>query len=167
MQLFKKLFSALNKESVKYMVAGGIAVNLYGIERATGDIDLIIGLDEENVAKFIRVTRKLGLRPKIPVSLDDFGYTEKRKEWIDHKGMTVFTVYDVENPFFLIDIFVESPFDFDTVFEKREKMEFEDTVIPVVPIMDLIAMKEKSARPQDKADIFYLKKIMEEWSDDR
>lgn len=167
MQLFKKLFSALNNESVKYMVAGGIAVNLYGIERATADIDLIIGLDEENISKFVRVARNLGLRPKIPVLLDDFADTEKRKEWIDHKGMTVFTVYDVENPFFLIDIFVETPFDFETVFEKREKMEFEDTVIPVVPITDLIAMKEKSARPQDQADIFYLKNIMEEWSDDR
>jgi hypothetical protein len=167
MLLFKKLFSALNNESVKYMVAGGIAVNLYGIERATADIDLIIDLDEKNVSKFVRVAKKLGLRPKIPVQLDDFADTEKRKEWIDQKGMTVFTVYDVENPFFLVDIFVASPFDFDTVFEKREKMEFEDTVISVVPIMKLIAMKERSARPQDKADIFYLKKIMEEWSDDR
>ena len=79
----------------------------------------------------------------------------------------VFTVYDDENPFFLIDIFVEIPFDFETVYEKRKKIEFEDTVIPVVPIVDLIAMKEKSARPQDKADIFYLKKILEEWGDDR
>jgi hypothetical protein len=40
-------------------------------------------------------------------------------------------------------------------------------VIPAVPILDLIAMKEKSGRPQDKADVFYLKKIAEEWSDDR
>ena len=167
MQLFKKLFSTLNNESVKYMVAGGIAVNLYGIERATADIDLIIDLDEENVSKFVRVAKKLGLRPKIPVPLDDFADTEKRKAWIHHKGMMVFTVYDVDNPFFLIDIFVETPFDFDEVFEKREEIEFEDTVIPVVPIMDLIAMKEKSGRPQDKADIFYLKKIMKEWSDDR
>ena len=167
MQLFKRLFSALSNDSVKYMVAGGIAVNLYGIERATADVDLIIDLDEENVSKFVRVAKKLGLRPKIPVLLDDFADTEKRKEWIDHKGMTVFTIYDVENPFFLIDIFVETPFGFDTVFEKREKMEFEDTVISVVPIMELIAMKERSVRPQDKADIFYLKKIMEEWSDDR
>jgi hypothetical protein len=167
MQLFKKLFSALNKESVKYMVAGGIAVNLYGIERATADIDLVIEMDEENVAKFIRASRKLNLKPKIPVSLDDFAHAEKRKEWVAHKGMTVFTVYDVENPFFLIDIFIEAPFDFEAVFEKREKMKFEDTVIPVVPIRDLIAMKEKSARPQDKADIFYLKKITDEWNDDR
>jgi hypothetical protein len=167
MQLFKKLFSALNNESVKYMVAGGIGVNLYGIERATADIDLILELDEGNVAKFIRVAKMLSLKPKIPVSLDDFSDSEKRKEWIDHIRMTVFTIYDAENPFFLIDIFVEIPFDFDKVYEKREKIGFEDTVIPVIPIPDLIAMKEQSGRPQDEADIFYLKKIMKEWSDDQ
>jgi len=27
-------------------------------------------------------------------------------------------------------------------------------------------MKEKTGRPQDKADVFYLKKIMGEWKDD-
>ena len=40
------------------MVAGGIAVNLYGIERATADVDLIIDLDEENTSKFVRVAKK-------------------------------------------------------------------------------------------------------------
>jgi len=39
LEILKNLFSVLNKEAVKYMVAGGIAVNLYGIERATADID--------------------------------------------------------------------------------------------------------------------------------
>jgi hypothetical protein len=166
MHIFKKLFSALNNGSVKYMVAGGIAVNLYGIERATADIDLIIDLEVENVSKFVSVAGALGLKPKIPVLLDDFANAEKRKAWIHQKGMMVFTVYDVDNPFFLIDIFVEAPFDFDEVFQKRKKIQFEDTVIPVVPIMDLIGMKETSGRPQDKADVFYLKKITEEWSDD-
>jgi len=28
-------------------------------------------------------------------------------------------------------------------------------------------MKEKSNRPQDQADIFYLKKIMGEWRDEK
>jgi len=42
MELFKTLFSSLNQASVKYMVAGGIAVNLYGIERATADVDIVL-----------------------------------------------------------------------------------------------------------------------------
>ena len=51
MKLFENLFSSLNKESVKYLVAGGIAVNLYGIERATADIDIVLKLAQKNLLK--------------------------------------------------------------------------------------------------------------------
>jgi hypothetical protein len=42
---FIALFDALNKNHVQYLVAGGVAVNLYGIERATADIDLVVYLE--------------------------------------------------------------------------------------------------------------------------
>lgn len=148
------------------MIAGGIAVNLYGIERATADIDIVLRLDKENTSRFIEVAKKLGLKPKLPVKLDDFIDADKRKEWMEDKGMTVFSLYDSKNPFFLLDIFVEMPFDFDEVYKQRKRIKFEDTVIPVIPIKMLIEMKEKSDRPQDKADIYYLKKIMEGWQDE-
>lgn len=163
MEIFKKLFSSLNSETVRYMVAGGIAVNLYGIERATADIDIILQLDEKNVSKFIRVAKKLGLKPKVPVKLEDFIDEDKRKAWIKDKGLTVFSLYDPKNPFFLLDIFVEMPFDFNEVYKLREKIKFEHTTIPLVPMEELIKMKEKSDRPQDRADIYYLKKIMKDW----
>ena len=163
MQLFKNLFSSLNKESVKYMVAGGIAVNLYGIERATADIDIVLKVDEKNLSKFVRVAKKLGLQPRLPLALDDLIDGEKRKSWIVDKDMVVYSLYDAKNPFFLLDIFVQEPFHFEEVYEKRKKIEFENTVIPLVPIKALIAMKENSDRPQDKADVFYLKKIAEDW----
>jgi len=99
---FESLFSALNKAKVRYLVVGGIAVNLYGIERATADIDL----------------------------------------------------------------FVETPFNFDIVYEAREEIHAEKTIIPVVPIKYLIEMKEKTGRPQDIADVFYLRKIREEWNNE-
>lgn len=149
-----------------YMVAGGIAVNLYGIERATADIDIILKLDEDNLLKFIEVAKKLGLKPKVPVKIEDFISPGKRKEWIINKGMTVFSLYDPKNPFFLLDIFVEIPFDFDEVYKQRKKIKFEETIIPVVPMKELIEMKEKSDRPQDRADVFYLKKILEGWKDE-
>ena len=139
------------------MVAGGIAVNLYGIERATADIDIVVNLEKKNLSKFIRVAKKLGLKPKVPVTLNDFADSEKRKNWIVDKGMMVFSLYDTKNPFFLIDIFVKVPFDFDEVYKQRKRIKFEDTIIPVVPIKTLIEMKEKSGRPQDRADVFYLK----------
>ncbi len=163
MQLFKNLFLSLNEESVKYMVAGGIAVNLYGIERATADIDIVLKVDKKNLSKFVRVAKKLGLQPRLPLAIDDLIDGEKRKSWIVDKDMLVYSLYDAQNPFFLLDIFVEEPFNFDEVYEERKKIEFENTIIPLVPIKVLIAMKEKSDRPQDKADVFYLRKIAEDW----
>jgi hypothetical protein len=148
------------------MVAGGIAVNLYGIERATADVDIVLELEKGNLSKFIRVAKKLGLKPKIPVKLEDFIDPEKRKSWRMDKGMMVFSLYDPKNPFFLIDIFTEIPFDFDEVYRQRNRISFENIVIPVVPIKKLIAMKEESDRPQDRADVFYLKKIMLRWKDE-
>ena len=167
MELFKTLFSSLNRASIKYMVAGGIAVNLYGIERATADVDIVLQLGKRNLLKFIEVAERLGLKPKIPVKLEDFVDPEKRKSWRMDKGMLVFSLYDPKNPFFLIDIFTEIPFDFDAVYKQRKRMKFENIFIPVVPIKELIAMKEKSGRPQDRADVFYLKKIMDGWKDEK
>lgn len=147
MKIFRELFSTLKKERVKYMVAGGVAVNLYGIERATADIDIVLKLNEDNILKFIGAVKKLGFKPKIPVRLDDFIDEEKRKEWAINKGLMVFSLYDPGTPFFLLDIFVEEPFNFDEVYRQRRKMKFEDVIIPVVPILELIKMKEKTGRP--------------------
>lgn len=160
---FKNLFSSLNKKKVRYLVAGGIAVNLYGIERATADIDLVVDLEESNLTRFIKIVKELGFRPKIPVRFEDFIKKENREEWINQKRMKVFSVFDPKNSYFLLDIFVDTPFDFNKVYKEREKMKFENIIISVVPMKELIKMKEKAGRPQDRADVFYLKKIMKEW----
>jgi hypothetical protein len=41
------------------MVAGGVAVNLYGIERATVDIDIILQLDKKNLLRFVDAEKSL------------------------------------------------------------------------------------------------------------
>lgn len=159
---FEALFSALNKKKVRYLLAGGIAVNLYGIERATADIDIVVDLEEGNLKRFIAAVKELGFRPKVPVSLEDFINKENREKWIKEKGMMVFSLFDPKNQFFLLDVFVEIPFDFKTVYKKRRKIKAEKAIISVIPLETLIEMKEKTVRPQDIADVFYLRQIKEE-----
>jgi hypothetical protein len=159
MDLFGKIFGALNQARVKYMVAGGIAVNMYGIERATADLDIVMLLEEGNLSRFVSVAGNLGLKPKMPVDLKHFLDPLKRSVWVAEKGMKVFSLFDPKNPFFLIDVFAEVPFDFDTVYRRRKKVRLEDTVIPLVPLETLIEMKRDTGRPQDEADVFYLEKI--------
>lgn len=59
---------------------------------------------------------------------------------------------------FLLDVFIEMLFDFKKVYDVREKMKAGNIVIPVIPLKYLIEIKDKTDRPQDKADAYYLKK---------
>ncbi len=163
---FLNVFSSLNSKKIRYLVAGGVAVNLYGIERATGDIDLVVHLEQHNLEKFVEIMRELGFKPKVPVKLEEFASEEKREEWMREKGMKVFSVYDPKNPFFLLDVFVKEPFDFDKVYEKRKLIKAGNVTVPVVPIKSLIEMKKEAGRPQDIADVYYLKKIEKEWENE-
>ena len=159
MDLFKTIFSALNQERVKYMVAGGIAVNLYGIERATADLDIVVLLEETNLTKFISVAKRLGLKPKVPIRIEDLLDPAKRRAWITEKGMRVFSFFDPKNPFFLMDVFTEFTFDFAAVYRRRGRVRLENTAIPLIPLDVLIEMKRGTGRPQDEADVFHLERI--------
>jgi hypothetical protein len=64
---FLDLFVALNANEVQYLVAGGWAVNLYGVERATGDLDLVVYLEQLNLERFIEVVTRFGFKPRVPV----------------------------------------------------------------------------------------------------
>lgn len=43
--LYLELFRKLDDAGVRYLVVGGIAVNLHGVNRLTHDIDLMLALD--------------------------------------------------------------------------------------------------------------------------
>jgi len=161
MNIFKDIFGALNQRGVKYLVAGGIAVNLYGIERATADLDIVVFLERENLARFISVAHGMGLKPKIRARLEDLLDTDKRIAWIVEKGMRAFSLFDPKNPFFLIDVLIEFAFDFDEAYGRKETVCFENTAIPLVPLDTLMEMKIGTGRPQDEADLSYLKRIQE------
>lgn len=46
------VFSSLQKHNVKYLVIGGIAAILYGVPRATFDLDILIEATPENVQNY-------------------------------------------------------------------------------------------------------------------
>ena len=75
------IFGALNAAAVKYLVVGGLAVNAYGYERLTRDLDLVIGLEPENIIRGLRALLGLGYRISIPVTPEQFADPENRKVW--------------------------------------------------------------------------------------
>ncbi len=162
---FKNIFRTLNEEGVRYLVVGGVAVNLYGVLRATADIDLVVQLSVENVLLLAKALKKLGYKPKIPVTIEDFANPENREKWIDEKEMKVFALYPSDRELGTMDIFVREPFDFDKAYANRTTINVAGVNIPVVSIDDLIYLKKEAARNQDLADIEaleILKRIVKE-----
>jgi len=51
--VYKKVITFLNKEKFEYIVIGGIAVGVIGEPRATGDIDIDIVLEKNDIEKFL------------------------------------------------------------------------------------------------------------------
>ncbi|MFH1782851.1 MAG: nucleotidyl transferase AbiEii/AbiGii toxin family protein [Candidatus Omnitrophota bacterium] len=156
---YEEVFRELNKQKVKYVVAGGIAVNLHGVPRVTGDLDLIIYLGEENVSKFSKAMEALGYKPKIPVNIEDFGIKKNRESWFKYKGMIVFSLWNKYTPYRTIDVFVKDPIDFKDLYRDRVNIRAGEFKIPVVSIEHLIKLKQMAGRKQDISDIESLRRV--------
>ncbi len=159
--IYESVFRLLNETGIRYVVIGGIAVNLHGYQRATGDLDVAISLTDSEVLKFVRVAKAHGFVPRVPVAIEDFAIREKREEWIQQKNMTVFTVYNPKNPMEHMDVLINLFVDFETLFQNRIMTHYRTIPIPLASIPDLIKLKEHAGRDRDKMDIKALKKIQE------
>ena len=157
---YEQVFKKLNKKKVRYLVVGGIAVNLHGFPRVTGDLDIMLDLnDGKSVNGFVEVIKVLGFKPKIPVQVDDFAIPSKRKSWIEEKNMKVFSVYNPSQEIEHIDVLIENLIDFDKAYKTREIVNAGNLKVPVVSIDDLIKLKKISGRKRDEIDIAALKEI--------
>lgn len=159
MALFEPLFDALNRDGVRYVVVGGVAVVLHGFARLTGDVDLALDLRPVELRKAIATFGGLGLRPRLPVRADDFADPVVREGWVRDKHMRVFTFIDPANPMLLVDCFAEDLIPFDELWANAEMLRVGPTAVRVASIDDLIALKRLANRPQDLQDISELEDI--------
>ena len=67
---YENVFRALQKNNIRYAVAGGVAVVLHGVVRFTAHLDLIADLEQENLGRFLQAMTGLGYRPRDPVQAD-------------------------------------------------------------------------------------------------
>lgn len=157
---FDAIIAALEQAGVRYVVAGGMAVNLHGHLRFTKDIDLLIDLAPANASHAMRVFASLGLQPRVPVPIEDFADASIRDDWFHNRNMLVFQLWHPTDPFCTVDVFIRNPIDFDSLWQRSELVELGSTPCRIAGIEDLIAMKNDAGRPQDLRDIEELRHIL-------
>ncbi len=159
--MLEKIIKELNRQKVKYLVVGGVAVNLYGFYRATADLDVILLLEDSNLRKFVKAVNNLKLVPRVPVKVADFAKVNLREEWINQKNMKAFTLYEPNFQRKYLDVVIDHPIDFKKAYTRKKIFKDGALSISVINISDLIEMKKVASRDRDKLDIKGLKQIKE------
>lgn len=105
--------------------------------------------------------RRLGYRPQASVDIAGFVTPEKRTRRVSEKGMLLFQLVSNLHRTVPIDVFAQEPFDFEAVCAAAPLREVDDGVeIRVVPLAQLIGMKERANRPKDQLDLLYSRHFM-------
>lgn len=158
-QRFEPVLKALTDAGVRYLVVGGVAVVLHGHLRTTGDLDLVVDLSPDNLARALDALEQSGFQPRPPVPLRSFADPETRQSWIETKNLQVFSLWHPDLPGFEVDLFVEEPFDFDLAWVRKVDVELAGTVATVIGLEDLLALKRSAGRARDLEDVAVLERL--------
>ncbi|OGN92411.1 MAG: hypothetical protein A2Z71_09495 [Chloroflexi bacterium RBG_13_50_21] len=132
------VFASLQKHKVKYLVIGGIAAVLYGVPRATFDLDILIDANRSNTRRLLDAFLQAGLGTASLTSPDDV---------LSHE-ITIF------RDRVRIDVQIKTlGLVFSDAWKRREIMEFNGQKFWVVSKDDLIISKRAAGRTIDLEDV--------------
>jgi len=158
MIFYETILKEFQKHKVKYVLVGGLAVNLHGAMRSTADMDILVEMKDANLRKIVQIMKAKGYKVKQPVDPMDLADAKIRADWIKNKNMKAFNFYK-DNSFEQLDIVIDSPISFEQAKKNAIIVNVDGLRLPVVSVKELIAMKTKAGRSVDKSDIKQLKKI--------
>jgi len=148
------IFKALNDARVKYLIVGGLAVNVHGYVRLTRDVDIVLRLEKRNVIRGLNALFDAGFQMAIPEKPEAFADKKTRERWRREKNMITLKLWSDKHRRTPVDIFIYEPFDFARELPKMRKEEIAPGIFaPVVSLKTLLAMKREAGRPKDLEDI--------------
>jgi len=158
MILYEEILRAFQKQKIKYVIVGGIALNLLGFLRNTADMDILVEMSDENLRKVVGVLKKRGYHVKQPVDPIGIANPKIRYDWIHNKHMKAFNFYKPDE-LKEVDIIIGSPVSYEDAKKTVRRIKIDDIIVSVISIDNLIKMKRGTGRSIDRLDIEQLKKI--------
>lgn len=154
------LFAALNRK-VDYVLIGGLAIALHGIERATMDIDVTVAMTPDNLSSLVAMARELGMTPVLPVPLETLSDLEQLAQWHRERNLEAFALRAPGLSGVTLDVLLYPPVDYASMRSRAISFQAGNVPVVVAAIDDLIAMKQAVGRPIDLADVEHLKRLKE------
>lgn len=155
--IYEDILRAFHKDKVKYVLVGGLALNLQGGFRGTADLDILVDMTDMNLAKIVAILKRKRYFVKQPVDPMLISDATIRKDWIENKNMKAFCFFKENGQ--QVDLIIDSPVKFDQAIKEADILYVDGIRLPVVSIRHLIKMKEKTGRKKDRLDVYELKQI--------
>jgi predicted nucleotidyltransferase len=156
-----EILFALTDAQVQFIVGGGVAAVLHGVERVTLDVDLALNMEPTNVEKFLHVMEALQLRPRVPVPARDLMSSEAVQRMVAEKGAVVFSFVDFDRPLRHVDIFLRGNLTFADLNDSAHVVSIQGRSIKIIGIEKLLKIKRAilPLRDKDLTDIKELEKL--------
>jgi hypothetical protein len=134
----QNVFASFQRNDVKYLVIGGIAAVLYGVPRATFDLDILIEPTKENAQRLLDALSEAGFGTAEMTNAEEIVSTE----------ITIFTDR------VRLDVQTFTPgIEFEAAWQRRVTMAYEGQALEVVSKADLIRSKTAAGREVDLEDV--------------
>ena len=125
----------------------------------TMDVDVVLALDDENLAKFVDCAKRANLKPVLPIPIDSLRDAALIDQWHREKGMLAFGLRGPDAMATAIDVLVRPLVSFDKLKRNAVIKRVGPLSIPVASIDDLITLKTGTGRSKDTLDVEELRKI--------
>jgi hypothetical protein len=157
---YREILAALAGARVDFIIGGGVACVLQGVERVTMDVDLAVSMQPTNLPSFLHVMQELGLRPRVPIDPASLLNPAVVKAMVEEKHALVFSFLDPDTPIRHVDIFLRSDLSYETLLPESEWVELRGISVRILTKKKLLSLKLgiQPPRAKDLLDIEFLRR---------
>ena len=145
---FDDLLAQLVRERVRFVLIGGFALNAWGVVRGTRDIDIVVDLETDNVARLAELVARLDGQAHMQ---ETFLSSSRGIAHAIAQGVRVL----IETRLGPIDVVQGLPGvpSYGALRKRAVGVEIAGVTVPVCALADLRAMKRAAGRTRDLADL--------------
>jgi hypothetical protein len=133
-EFLRQVTTALDTNEIPYMLTGSIASSMYGVPRATNDIDIVVAPNRQQLLSLVQLFKRLGLTVEPNIALQAL------------KTRNMFNVIDFQRGL-KVDLIVRKERDFSVMeFDRRETHEVEGMRLTIATPEDVLLAKLEWAK---------------------
>ncbi len=156
---FNNIIQDLNKHNIDYIICGGVAVVLHGVERLTMDIDISLDMTDNNIKSFLKIMEAHTMTPRAPIPAESLLDKDLRKAIVAEKGAVVFTFIDSDNPFKQLDLFLTDDLSFSVLKNDCIDIHYDEGSVTRVLSIDKLIDLKSNVDPQRQKDLFDINEL--------